>query len=583
MKRAVILCICAIFFCITSTGLLFGGNYSSVPLTSPIYALIDQAQITGAVQHVPSVKPYTESKVIELLNEMLHGSILTSREKRVAKSYLDSFDPVGNVLQDGYLSFGEIPLTADMGIRLETLSSADFAGLEYLAQTNYFNFFMDGDIGTSISYAFDMAFALNLLQIEAFPAYTYSVDWDGYTYDPSSLGGGGNVDQFYSFAFRSRPEISAGFFDDKVTMNFGRHRREWGLGSDSLVLSGSGRPIVAFETTLQLTDWMSYSYLVGTLENSGNSTTASQLQSMTAMKMVEIRPLDWIYLAVHEGVVFPKRFELGYLNPLIFSSLYQGQIGDFDNIMGGATLGVSLPGWAEAWTTLYVDELKPKSISDFFDYVRNFYSFQAGVQAAIPSVPFGLLTLQYTKIEPFTYTHPAIEVPWINPVGSISPSVVYESFVSGGEGLSTKLDPNSDELLIRINTSPMEHLSLHGGYQLIRHGEFGGSYDEPLQAYSGPNMLPEGMDDIYEEVWGVEPPPNLADLRKAFLRDGDYEWYNIFSVGGNYDLLSLTNIPINVSLTGSAVYQFKNDYTGTRISWEAEGWHYYITAAINIW
>ena len=571
----------SIVFCITSAGLIFGGNYSSVPLTSPIYALIDQAQITGAVQHVPSVRPYTESKVIELLNEMLHGSKLSDREKKIAKSYLESFNPVGNILQDGYLSFGEIPLTADMGIRVETLSSADFAGLEALAQTNYFNFFMDGDIGTSISYAFDMAFALNFLQIEAFPAYSYSVDWDGYTYNPSSMGGGGNVDQFYSFAFRSRPEISTGFFDGKVTMNFGRHRREWGLGSDSLVLSGSGRPIVAFETTLQLTDWMSYSYLVGTLENGGDNAQASQLQSMTAMKMVEIRPLDWIYVAVHEGVVFPKRFELGYLNPLIFSSLYQSQIGDFDNIMGGATLGLSLPGWAEAWTTLYVDELKPKSISDFFDYVRNFYSFQAGVQAVIPSVPFGLITLQYTKIEPFTYTHPATEVPWIDPVGS--GVQVFESFVSGGEGLCTKLDPNTDELLIRINASPMEHFSLHGGYQLIRHGEFGGSYDEPLQAYGGLNMLPGVMDDIYEEVWGVPAPSNLADLRKAFLQDGDYEWYNIFSIGGNYDLLPLTNLPVNLLLTGSAVYQFKNDHTGTRISWEDEGWHYYVTAAIHIW
>ena len=572
----------SIVFCITSAGLIFGGNYSSVPLTSPIYALIDQAQITGAVQHVPSVRPYTESKVIELLNEMLHGSKLSDREKKIAKSYLESFNPVGNILQDGYLSFGEIPLTADMGIRVETLSSADFAGLEAFAQTNYFNFFMDGDIGTSISYAFDMAFALNFLQIEAFPAYSYSVDWDGYTYNPSSMGGGGNVDQFYSFAFRSRPEISTGFFDGKVTMNFGRHRREWGLGSDSLVLSGSGRPIVAFETTLQLTDWMSYSYLVGTLENGGDNAQASQLQSMTAMKMVEIRPLDWIYIAVHEGVVFPKRFELGYLNPLIFSSLYQSQIGDFDNIMGGATLGLSLPGVAEAWTTLYVDELKPESISDFFDYVRNFYSFQAGVQAAIPSVPFGLLTLQYTKVEPFTYTHPATEVPWVDPVGSVDPSVVYESFVSGGEGLCTKLDPNTDELLVRVNANPLEHLSVHGGYQLIRHGEYGGSYDEPLSGYGDALLSPE-MEAIYLEAWGAASPPDLADLRKAFLKDGDYEWYNIFSIGGNYDLLPLTNIPVNLLLTGLAVYQFKNDHTGTRISWEDEGWHYYVTAAINIW
>ena len=552
-----------------------------MPLTSPVYALLDQAQITGAIRHLPSAKPYTENQVAELLREMIRRNKLTDWEKKIAESYLKNFSPVGNVFQDGYLEFGEIPFTADMGIKVETLSSVDFTQLEALAQTNYVNFFMDGDIGTSISYVFDMAFAMNFYQPEAFPAYSYSIDWDGYTYSTSSMGVPGDVGQFYSLAFRSRPELGAGFFNDKITMNFGRHRREWGLGSDSLVLSGSGRPIVAFETTVQLTDWMSYTYLVGTLENGGDSNAASQLQTMTAMKMVEIRPLDWIYIAIHEGVVFPKRFELGYLNPLIFSSLYQSQIGDFDNIMGGGTIGISLPGWAEVWTTLYIDEMRANSIADFFNYVRNFYSFQAGVQTVIPEVPFGMLTLQYTKIEPFTYTHPLVDVPWVEPVGD--EFEVYESFVSSGEGLCSKLDPNTDELLIRVNASPLEYLSVHGGYQLIRHGEFGGSYNDPLKNYSDDLLSPD-MDEIYQEAFGVDATPtNLAELRKEFLRDGDYEWYHIFSLGGNYDLLPYAKVPVSFSLTGSAVYQFKNDHTGTRTSWDEEGWHYYLTAAINVW
>ena len=109
MKRAVISGICAIIFHISSGGFLFGGNYSSVPLTSPIYSLIDQAQITGAVKHVPSVRPYTENRVKELLNEMLHGSKLSAREKKIAESFLKSFDPVGNVpLEDDHAAAGHL-------------------------------------------------------------------------------------------------------------------------------------------------------------------------------------------------------------------------------------------------------------------------------------------------------------------------------------------------------------------------------------------------------------------------------------------------------------------------------------------
>ena len=326
---------------------------------------------------------------------------------------------------------------------------------------------------------------------------------------------------------------------------------------------------------------MEYSYLVGTLENSGNSTTASQLQNMVAMKQVTMRPWDWLLIGVQEAVVFPKRFELGYLNPLIFSSLYQGQIGDFDNIIGGATLGISLPGNIETFATLFVDELKPHSIQDFFDYVRNFFSFQAGVSTPLPLLPLGSLSLQYTKIEPFTYAHPDIEVPWLDPTLDTTDRV-YESFVSGNEGLSSKLDPNSDELLVKFTAAPIPAVTIHAAYQRIRHGDYGGAYTEELENYGG-GLLSDEMDAIYEEVWGVPTPTDLSQLRKSFLKDGPYTWYHVYAIGGGIDLLPYIGLPVEIDLTGSLVWQYRNDHTGERLVWDQEGLHPYITLSLKIW
>ena len=573
----------------TITWLVSGASFSTISLDDPVYIVLEALELRGAVSQLPVARPYQQSTILRYLHEAVarteqgNPGRISQLEKEIIAAEIMRITRTDGLLVDGSLAFPGEHLDAEMGLFVDTLSSVDLARLSdgVFANTNYVNFFLDGDIGLAISYGFDMAFAFNYAVPEAFTPYEFSADWDGYTYDPEQIGGGGDVDSFYSWAFRSRPEIQAAFFEDVVRVAFGRYRRKWGYGSDSLRLSGEARPIVAIEATAELTDWMEYSYLVGTLENSGNSTTASQYQNMVAMKQVTMRPWDWLLIGVQEAVVFPKRFELGYMNPLIFSSLYQGQIGDFDNIIGGATIGISFPGSVEAFATLFVDELKPHSIQDFFDYVRNFFSFQAGVRTPLPIIPLGSLSLQYTKIEPFTYTHPDLEVPWIDTTIDTTDRV-YESFVSGSEGLCSKLDPNSDELLLRFTAAPLPAVTIHAAYQRIRHGAYGGSYQEPLMNYSG-DLLSDSMDSIYEEVWGVPTPTDLSQLRKAFLRDGPYTWYHVYAVGGGVDLLPYVGLPVEIDVTGSLVWQYRKDHTGEPLAWDQEGLHPYITVSLKIW
>ena len=310
---------------------------------------------------------------------------------------------------------------------------------------------------------------------------------------------------------------------------------------------------------------------------------------MVTMKSVDVYPFDFLYLGVHEAVIWPKRFEIGYLNPLIFSSLYQGSIGDYDNILGGLSLGLFLPPVFDVYGSFFFDEFRPNSFSDLFTHVRNLYSYQVGIRTTIPKLPFGSLTVQYSKIEPFTYTHPLTEVPWLKSEDSLQQSgYVNESFISVGKGISSKLDPNSDELLVQFEAFILKKSKILGSYQMIRHGEYGGSYDAPLDPgyipSSGVNgILPEGMEyPVWLEGASVSDVQSVETIRKEFLHDGNYDWYHIFTLGLSFNLDSVVFIPVRVNIANSLVYSFTTDRDVQKII-DSENFTNYISIAISFW
>ncbi len=103
---------------------------------------------------------------------------------------------------------------------------------------------------------------------------------------------------------------------------------------------------------------------------------------------------------------------------------------------------------------------------------------------------------------------------------------------------------------------------MHGSYQMIRHGTYGGDYNAPLEAYSGGEsdvvngILPDGM--VYPD-WldGYEAgdEDDVETLQKSFLHDGDYDWYHIFALGGRLNLRDMLDVPLRISVTNSVVYQ----------------------------
>jgi hypothetical protein len=107
--------------------------------------------------------------------------------------------------------------------------------------------------------------------------------------------------------------------------------------------------------------------------------------------------------------------------------------------------------------------------------------------------------------------------------------LMQQGYANHGENLGYYLPPNSDELLLRIESMIMPGTNVYLQYQMIRHGVeygpgrvFGSSYNDALDYKS-----------------------DLDSQYKYFLQDGTYEWNHILKVGGSYSLKSFS-IPITV-------------------------------------
>lgn len=575
---------------------VFAASLVSVPLQDPLYQILENAQLRDLITPLPSAKPYSKKIIIQSLNQLIRAKDLTDQERTIINSYLENFAQEETWLESGSISTKSDQLVADMGARITSVQGFRLENDLPFSTADFLQCYLEGDMGDDLnhespdfSYRFDMGFGIYKMdtnyvsgnprtttQYTSFAPYSFSEMWDGYSYklfDVFNYNQGG-LNPSYYLGFQMFPELAFEAYDGNLELSFSRYKRNWGPGEDSIVLSESARPFLGLAGQWKIFDWMSYNYLIGGLENSGGSRVESTLQSLISLKMVEMRPFPWLKLGVFEAVVWPKRLEPGYLNPIIFSSLYQGMIGDFDNILGGLEIGFPLGNRLSVYGLWYFDEFRPSSFADLFQRVRNFFSYQAGVKIAVPGVSFSTATVQYTKIEPFMFTHPLTEVPWVEGssagAGSDTATAVNESYINDGYGIASKLDPNSDEFLIRFTMLPKAGIQLHFGYSLIRHGHYGGFYDMPLEAYwqtdenDANGILPDNMDDPTDWLGGSVD--SVSTLPKAFLRDGNYEWYHIGTLSGQYDMSVTKSIPLAISLSYSLSYQFMNDYAGNRLS-----------------
>lgn len=393
---------------------------------------------------------------------------------------------------------------------------------------------LGGSIGPALSYSFSLGLSLDRINPNAFPPYTFTKQSDGFHFWPWAPDGeskySDGVNDHLNFGFSIAPEVTARLLEDRLVVRWAKLRRDWGVGEGSLLLSPTARPFDGIDIYADLAPGVEFFYVTGSLGDWRNKTAEQKM--LTAHK-IRYSPFPWLSAAFGEAVIWGKRLELSYLNPLMSYFLAQNiSTGDMDNIAYIGDLVITPVPYLSWYFSFFLDEIETDRFSEFFRFPKNQYAFYTGLRVPLDSeeigleIPGGEFLFQYTKLEPYVYTHYPQPYPFFN-------EPVNVSFTHDGENLGYPLPPNSDEFLVKLSASPRPDVSLTAKYLYIRHGT-GRHEDGQI----------EGDIDVWLDYSNLAEYPD-----KHFLHDGVYELIHSATISGVWK-------PERFPLTLSAEYSF---------------------------
>ncbi len=559
----------------------------SVPLSDPVYDILEIAQIKGMCSALTASKPYTEKKIVAVIDEILSNESidLSEKEIEVLTGYRDKYiakEQKNNVLHVTLATKnGNQPFSFNYDLSLETSLSTGFYNESKMSSTAFeiiptvdlygditrylsyrLNVFMDFtkmplyepdnssyEIGSWYysdgPYAEDYGKKRTVKKLynNSYLPFQYNKRWGGQCYFFSNISADGLEGWPTEAGYTSGidGELRASLLDNKVNIGIGRVAREI-AGMDngaSLVLNARAKPFYAVDATVDLLPWLRFSWLTGILEYPNQDYMQNSdyygsyrafgddayfFQNAFSLIMFELNVAGF-HFDFGSTSVWPKRFELGYLIPIAFYVEYQNHIGDYDNLAMFADLKFSKENQS-FWGSFFLDEISAEVIKGPFLKERAMFAVQAGYKYILPVSSFASVSFRYTKVEPYCYTHQSINyTPWYN-------HYINENYTNNGECLGYYLPPNSDEFLLLLECRPKSNVTFNASYQLVRHGADYGSHQ--VRGSS-----------LYSEL----PKNNRGDAEKHFIEDGAYNWMHILSIGASY---KFKNSKIPVEIYGNA-------------------------------
>jgi hypothetical protein len=561
MMKKVLAGVCGLLFLCAP---LFAQSHTSVSMENQVYYILEQAEIRGLCQPLSGVRPYTQSVVTTAINEILYTDKvekLNKTERDILEQYLEKwakpkagFDwKRGALYREATLGKNETLITGNLGVSMEMEGSAGlypFSDERYWGTEIWIRGYANGDLGPHVSYHLifeggmmrtprkwlgkyntfyegfrdnDPEYTNRLIDVYGEPLthfpYTYKKRWDGSVFFFDDLAGFDTWPNKIAGGYNLPSELTASFLENKLIIRLGRISHDWAstaFGS-SLAFNKMARPFLAIEGDFNPVSWLGFSSLTGILEyynTEGIYDSPKTSQNAFSITMMQFRFKNYVFFDFIDTVIWPRRFDIGYISPINNSFFYQNNTGKFDNMAITVNLKAQYPGLGSLWGSIFLDEMN--LTSQMFTLDRQMMALQAGVSAPLPFLSFTSFKATYTRVNPYNYTHHRNIVPWYGDLR------MEKAYTNNGVGLGYYLPPNSDEFLARFETMPTKSLAIHLQYQLIRHGADFGS-----NAVDGSNLLSEldnkGRDDN-------------PVLKKYFLRDGAYQWYHIFKVGAEWNL-----------------------------------------------
>ena len=573
---------------------VFAQEQTAVDLTHPVYRIIETAELRGVLSRLSAVKPYTRAQVADMLATIqAHMDAFSPAEREIIAGFVKEFASpyTGNPVwtsEDGRAAVGgniEAHLRAEPVKLIQAATGASgtsAAGAlpEDLWQlTSRATPYLAGQVLPWLSIKGEMGFTYDKIEKGLYLPYEFSKECDAghidfsverYTGDPymATYGshGTGKKIIYPMFSYDIREDLAAASNSGSVLVRLSRFRRDWGIGSGSLVLSGTARPFVGFDTEFRPSEYFAISGTLGSLtnwqkggaESSKDTVNAISWQKMLALQRLELFPTKWLTIAATGTMVGAKRFELGYMSPLLFNVMYQNQLADVDNLGVQVDGSVQVPNIGKLYASFYADEMEVTHLSQLFTKARNMFALQGGAKIPVPGLPFSTLTFQYTKIEPFVYAH----YPTWYPDYRLQ---VDTSYTQDGENLGYYLPPNSDEFLLKFETMPAPEWRVAAQYSLVRHG------DNPEYGVGEGKILGDVSKWLY---YGTSADNDLY-IDKNFLHDGLYDYSHIVKLNAYWRPVDPpeifgAKIPLELGIGYGLSYTWYDDtyYTKKASTWQ---------------
>lgn len=513
---------------------VFAQEQLAVELTHPVYKIIETAELRGVLSRLSAVKPYTRAQVQDMLAIIQsHMNAFSPAEREIITALVKEFSaPYGGepvwVAKDGKAAVGgsvEAAVRTDpVGLAQAAAGTGSTAAKDLWQLTSRVTPYIAGSLAPWLSMKGEAGFTYDKIEEGLYLPYEFTKECDTghidfsasrWTSDPYMDKYDNGTDIIYPmFSYDIREDIAAATDSGSVLVRFSRFRRDWGIGSGSLSLSGTARPFVGFETQFRPSEYFAISGLVGSLTNwqeaadeRSTDSDAISWQKMLGLQRLELFPTKWLTVSASSSMVGAKRFELGYMSPLLFYVMYQNQLADVDNLAVQVDGSVQVPNIGKLYASFYADEMEITNLSELFTKARNMFALQGGAKIPLPGMPFSTLTLQYTKIEPFVYAH----YPTWYPDYRLR---VDTSYTQDGENLGYYLPPNSDEFLVKFEAMPAPEWRISAKYAFVRHGD-NPEYDVGDSVIFG---------DITK--W-LQYTAALLYMDKDFLHDGLYDYNHI--------------------------------------------------------
>jgi hypothetical protein len=229
---------------------------------------------------------------------------------------------------------------------------------------------------------------------------------------------------------------------------------------------------------------------------------------------LSVRP-EWGEVSFWENIIYSDRFyDLGYLNPLSFLKSVEHSLRDRDNSGMGLDATIRLFDGIQLKGTYFLDDIIFSKIGT--GYWGNKSAFNIGVMIS-PNIPIDL-GIEYTRVEPFTYSH-----------FNIQNSMTHDSYIIG-----SYLQPNSDRLSLFGNYWWGSRYPLEFTFTYQKHGK---------NIYDSDGNLIKNVGGSALQTHSVGDPTEGY----KFL-DGDVEYLSSLDIKTGYEIVRGYNLQFHYRL-----------------------------------